>query len=193
MLFPFHTDSLGIVSQHAQCSHLYTKMIKLLWQKIQKCLMKDICRSYDCPEFFYCDKITTDSWCWKFTDWSWGWDKGVQPYGWFTSAFVIYTVPESLDPDTAHIWWAGKELMRNKCLQDHIGKNEKTKVYLPKCHLVTNYTYLFPIVQSIYVVEKMLALALRALHLWPESCHSMTKHSMNSIQTEDIGGLAGYC
>jgi len=37
-------------------------------------------------------------------------------------------LPESLDPDTAHIWWAGKELMRNKCLQDHIGKNEKTKV-----------------------------------------------------------------
>ncbi|KAH8950386.1 hypothetical protein BDL97_10G082200 [Sphagnum fallax] len=36
-------------------------------------------------------------------------------------------LPESLDPDTAHIWWAGKELMRNKCLQDHIGKNEKTK------------------------------------------------------------------
>ncbi len=78
---------------------------------------------------------------------------------------MIYTVPESLDPDTAHIWWAGKELMRNKCLQDHIGKNEKTKVYLPKCHLVTNYTYLFPIVHNIYLVEKMLALALRALHL----------------------------
>jgi hypothetical protein len=74
-------------------------------------------------------------------------------------------LPESLDPDTAHIWWAGKELMRNKCLQDHIGKNEKTKVYLPKCHLVTNYTYLLPIVHNIYLVEKMLALALRALHL----------------------------
>lgn len=148
--------------------------------------MKDICRSYDCPEVFYCDKITTDSWCWKFTDWSWGWDKGVQPYGWFTSAFVIYTVPESLDPDTAHIWWAGKELMRNKCLQDHIGKNEKTKVYLPKCHLVTNYTYLFPIVHNIYSVEKMLALALRALHLWPESCHCMTNTPWNLFKLRTL-------
>ena len=35
---------------------------------------------------------------------------------------------ESLDPDTAHLWWAGKELMRDKCLKDYVGKNDKTKV-----------------------------------------------------------------
>jgi hypothetical protein len=35
---------------------------------------------------------------------------------------------ETFDPDTAQLWWAGKELMRNKKLCDHAGKNEKTKI-----------------------------------------------------------------
>lgn len=33
-----------------------------------------------------------------------------------------------MDPDLAQMWWAGKELMREKKLSDHVGKNEKTKV-----------------------------------------------------------------
>ncbi|KAH9326385.1 hypothetical protein KI387_006563, partial [Taxus chinensis] len=32
------------------------------------------------------------------------------------------------DQDTAQLWWAGKELMRDKTLCDHVGKNEKTKI-----------------------------------------------------------------
>lgn len=28
----------------------------------------------------------------------------------------------------AQLWWAGKELHRDKKLQDYIGKNEKTKI-----------------------------------------------------------------
>ncbi|KAH7297857.1 hypothetical protein KP509_25G015400 [Ceratopteris richardii] len=32
-----------------------------------------------------------------------------------------------LDPDSAQMWWAGKELLREKKLCDHVGKNEKTK------------------------------------------------------------------
>lgn len=35
---------------------------------------------------------------------------------------------ELLDPDTAQLWWAGKELTRDKKLHDHVGKNEKTKI-----------------------------------------------------------------
>lgn len=33
-----------------------------------------------------------------------------------------------LDPDTAALWWANKQIERQNKLADHIGKNEKTKV-----------------------------------------------------------------
>ena len=33
-----------------------------------------------------------------------------------------------LDEGTAQLWWAGKELTRDKSLGDFIGKNEKTKI-----------------------------------------------------------------
>ena len=35
---------------------------------------------------------------------------------------------EVLDEATAQLWWAGKELTRDKSLGDFIGKNEKTKI-----------------------------------------------------------------
>ncbi|KAI8914417.1 hypothetical protein EDD86DRAFT_186666 [Gorgonomyces haynaldii] len=35
---------------------------------------------------------------------------------------------EVYDPEDACLWWAGKELVRNKKLSDFIGKNEKTKL-----------------------------------------------------------------
>ena len=35
-----------------------------------------------------------------------------------------------MDPDSAQMWWAGKELMRDKKLSDHVGKNDKTKVIM---------------------------------------------------------------
>lgn len=48
----------------------------------------------------------------------------------FDSMFLcaLSSAKETLDPDTAHLWWAGKELMRDKCLKDYTGKNDKTKV-----------------------------------------------------------------
>ncbi|EDV24615.1 UPF0769 protein C21orf59 [Trichoplax sp. H2] len=33
-----------------------------------------------------------------------------------------------LENDTAQLWWAGKEMQKNKKLGDYIGKNEKTKI-----------------------------------------------------------------
>ncbi|EFJ20104.1 hypothetical protein SELMODRAFT_109240 [Selaginella moellendorffii] len=35
---------------------------------------------------------------------------------------------ETLNPATAQLWWAGKELMRDKRLADYVGKNDKTKI-----------------------------------------------------------------
>ncbi|GLJ05919.1 hypothetical protein SUGI_0028210 [Cryptomeria japonica] len=35
---------------------------------------------------------------------------------------------ELFDLETAQLWWAGKELMRDKKLSDRVGKNEKTKI-----------------------------------------------------------------
>ncbi|RZC82126.1 hypothetical protein C5167_044913 [Papaver somniferum] len=35
-----------------------------------------------------------------------------------------------LQEDTTKLWWAGKELMRSKCLCDYVGKNEKTKILI---------------------------------------------------------------
>ncbi|KAJ3022415.1 hypothetical protein HKX48_006232 [Thoreauomyces humboldtii] len=35
---------------------------------------------------------------------------------------------EVIEPETASIWWAGKELQRDKKLADYVGKNEKTKI-----------------------------------------------------------------
>lgn len=36
----------------------------------------------------------------------------------------LQVIPEK----EAQLWWAGKELRRDKKLQDYIGKNEKTKL-----------------------------------------------------------------
>eukprot|EP00959_Pyramimonas_sp_CCMP1952_P157567 3295081-Pyramimonas_sp.AAC.1 len=33
-----------------------------------------------------------------------------------------------LEPDTAALWWAGKQMMPGNLLKDHLGRNEKTKV-----------------------------------------------------------------
>lgn len=33
-----------------------------------------------------------------------------------------------LDENTASLWWAGKELLRGKLLNEYSGKNEKTKI-----------------------------------------------------------------
>ncbi|GBG79278.1 hypothetical protein CBR_g29428 [Chara braunii] len=35
---------------------------------------------------------------------------------------------EVLEPDTAQLWWAGKQLAREKKLGEHVGKNDKTKI-----------------------------------------------------------------
>lgn len=40
----------------------------------------------------------------------------------------IFKGVEPFDLYTAQLWWAGKELMRDKKLCDHAGKNEKTKI-----------------------------------------------------------------
>lgn len=39
-----------------------------------------------------------------------------------------YKDGDLMDPDLAQMWWAGKELMRDKRFSDHVGKNDKTKV-----------------------------------------------------------------
>jgi len=33
-----------------------------------------------------------------------------------------------MDEDTAQLWWAGKQMMPENKLKDHVGKNEKTKI-----------------------------------------------------------------
>ena len=33
-----------------------------------------------------------------------------------------------MDEENTQLWWAGKELVRQKKLLDFIGKNEKTKI-----------------------------------------------------------------
>ena len=35
---------------------------------------------------------------------------------------------EILDPATAQIWWAGKQMIPGNKLSDHVGRNEKTKI-----------------------------------------------------------------
>ena len=35
---------------------------------------------------------------------------------------------ELIEKDKASLWWAGKELLPEKLLQDYVGKNEKTKI-----------------------------------------------------------------
>ncbi|CAM6109031.1 unnamed protein product [Calypogeia fissa] len=39
-----------------------------------------------------------------------------------------YAGQDALDPDSATMWWAGKEFKRENKMSDHVGKNEKTKV-----------------------------------------------------------------
>ena len=34
---------------------------------------------------------------------------------------------EALDPETTELWFAGKKMERSKCLQDYLGRNEKTR------------------------------------------------------------------
>jgi hypothetical protein len=43
------------------------------------------------------------------------------------------------------LWWAGKELLRAKKLEDYIGKNEKTKIVakLQKVLLLTSNVVLY--------------------------------------------------
>eukprot|EP00343_Euplotes_focardii_P010196 CAMPEP_0205827572 /NCGR_PEP_ID=MMETSP0206-20130828/32462_1 /ASSEMBLY_ACC=CAM_ASM_000279 /TAXON_ID=36767 /ORGANISM="Euplotes focardii, Strain TN1" /LENGTH=298 /DNA_ID=CAMNT_0053128617 /DNA_START=6 /DNA_END=902 /DNA_ORIENTATION=+ len=41
---------------------------------------------------------------------------------------------DDLVEEKAQLWWAGKELTRNKLLQDYIGKNEKSKVIVKIQH-----------------------------------------------------------
>lgn len=36
--------------------------------------------------------------------------------------------PEYLDPESATLWWAGKEFRRDQCVGDRTGRNEKTKI-----------------------------------------------------------------
>ena len=54
-----------------------------------------------------------------------------------------------VDPATASIWWAGKELQRDKKLGDYVGKNDKTKIIAklqkvklpePRKSLLSNFT-----------------------------------------------------
>ncbi len=33
-----------------------------------------------------------------------------------------------MDPKDSSMWWAGKELLRDKLLNSYTGKNEKTKI-----------------------------------------------------------------
>lgn len=33
-----------------------------------------------------------------------------------------------LDEATAQLWWAGKQLQRDKLLKDYVGRNEKTRI-----------------------------------------------------------------
>ncbi|KAJ3038310.1 hypothetical protein HDV00_000821 [Rhizophlyctis rosea] len=35
---------------------------------------------------------------------------------------------EIVEPDNASLWWAGKEMVREKLLSDFVGKNDKTKI-----------------------------------------------------------------
>jgi hypothetical protein len=43
---------------------------------------------------------------------------------------------EVMDPETATLWWAAKELVRDKMVSDFLGRNEKTKIIakLQKAH-----------------------------------------------------------
>lgn len=43
-----------------------------------------------------------------------------------------------LETENAQLWWAGKELQKNKKLCDYVGKNEKTKI-IAKLQKVTFY------------------------------------------------------
>ncbi|CAK9064270.1 Cilia- and flagella-associated protein 298 (Protein kurly homolog), partial [Durusdinium trenchii] len=35
---------------------------------------------------------------------------------------------QQLDPETAQLWWAGKEFLRDQTVGDRVGRNEKTKI-----------------------------------------------------------------
>ena len=37
-------------------------------------------------------------------------------------------IQEAIDPETATLWWAGKEFFRDQLVRDRVGKNEKTKI-----------------------------------------------------------------
>lgn len=58
-----------------------------------------------------------------------GFPMGLPPYDPVQQLLVgAFKDAELMDPDTAQMWCVGKELMREKRLSDHLGKNEKTKV-----------------------------------------------------------------
>lgn len=43
-----------------------------------------------------------------------------------------------IEPESMSIWWAQKEFLRGKKLQDYVGKNEKTKI-VAKLQKVSGY------------------------------------------------------
>lgn len=45
------------------------------------------------------------------------------------------------------MWWAQKEFLRGKILQDYVGKNEKTKI-VTKIQKVRTFYYIFKISNS---------------------------------------------
>ena len=47
---------------------------------------------------------------------------------------------EVIEKDKGSLWWAGKELMPEKTLEDYVGKNEKTKIVV-KLTKVSNFVY----------------------------------------------------
>lgn len=44
-----------------------------------------------------------------------------------------------IEPSVARLWFAGKELLSDKKLQDYIGKNEKTKVSIMLIILLNDF------------------------------------------------------
>lgn len=49
--------------------------------------------------------------------------------------------------DQAQLWWAGKELLREKLLSDFVGRNEKTKLIVK----IQKVYIMFPAQMSVFV------------------------------------------
>ena len=48
-----------------------------------------------------------------------------------------------LDDTQTSIWWAGKEFMSEKKLEDYVGKNEKTKIIVKLQKVGVKVCYVF--------------------------------------------------